>query len=58
MFRLLAVVVAVIGTGYVASSFIGSVLEQRAIAEREAMVHDRPTGLAAAPPSLTPETKR
>jgi hypothetical protein len=58
MFRLLAVVVAVIGAGYVASSFIGAVLEQRAIAEREAIVHDQPAGLATAPPSFTPETKR
>jgi len=57
MLRLLAVV-AVIGAAYVVASFIGSVLEQRAIAEREAIVHDQPAGLAAAPPSLTPETKR
>jgi hypothetical protein len=58
MFRLLAVVVAVIGVAYVAAFFIGSVLEQRAIAQRGAIVHDHPTGLAAVPPSPAPETKR
>jgi uncharacterized protein (UPF0333 family) len=58
MVRLLVVVVAVIAAGYVASSFIGSVLEQRAIAERKAIAYDQPAGLATAPPSLTPETKR
>jgi hypothetical protein len=56
MLKLLAVV-TVIGAAYVAALFIGSVLEQRAIAQREAIVHDQPAGLAAAPPSLTPETK-
>jgi hypothetical protein len=57
MLRLLAVVVAMIGIGYVVASLIGSVLEQRAIAERKAIVHDRPAGLAASPPSPAPETK-
>ena len=57
MLKLLAVV-TVIGAAYVAALFIGSVLEQRAIAQREAIVHDQPAGLAAAPPpSFTPETK-
>jgi hypothetical protein len=56
MLRLLAVVL-VIGGAFVASLFIGTVLEQRAIAEREAVVRDQPAGLATAPPSLTPETR-
>ena len=56
MLRLLAVVL-VIGGAFVASLFVGSVLEQRAIAEREAIVRDQPAGLATAPPPLTPETE-
>ena len=56
LFRLLAVVL-VIGGAFVASLFVGTVLEKRAIAEREAIVRIQPAGLAEAPPSLTPETK-
>ena len=56
MVRLLAVVL-VIGGAFVASLFFGSVLERRAIAEREGIVREQPAGLAVAPPSLTPETK-
>jgi hypothetical protein len=56
MLRLLAVVL-VIGGAYVASRFVGSVLENRAIAERAAMVRNEPASLALAPPSLTPEAK-
>jgi hypothetical protein len=53
----LLVVVLVIGGAFVASLFFGTVLEKRAISEREAIVRDQPAGLATAPPSLTPETK-
>jgi hypothetical protein len=57
MFKLLAVVF-VIGVAFAASRFVGSVLENRAIAEHAAQERTHPArSLAESPPPLTPETR-
>jgi len=49
----------VVGGAFVASQFVGAVLESRAIAEHAADERDNPAAsVAEAPRSLTPETPR
>lgn len=57
MFKVLAVVL-VVGGAFVASRFVGAVLENRAIAEHAAQERAHPArSLAESPPPLTPETR-
>jgi hypothetical protein len=57
MFKVLAVVL-VVGGAFVASRFVGAVLENRAIAEHAAQERTHPArSLAESPLPLTPETR-